>query len=197
MTRIVAVLACIFLAAAVPRAFAGSTSVGGSVTFDQRAKDVGVPHDVKVLVQGAHTFDNGAILGGSVEYLNNAFIDTATVNVEGTLGYRIHFNPTLSVIGSLGFGEHFTTTGIGGTFPYYVLRAGADVTLDKAWTWNAVAFRYRDAFEPRYNFKTPQLGTGLTYKLDAHNSVSGTVQYNWRKWSPESVGFVVGYSHTF
>lgn len=197
MTKVVGLLACLSLAATVPQAFAGSTSVGGSVTFDQRAKDVGVPHDVKVLLQGAHTFDNGAILGGSVEYLNNAFIDTATVNLEATLGYRIHFNPTLSVIGSLGFGEHFTTSGAGPDFPYYVLRAGADVALNKVLTWNAVSFRYRDAFEEEDNFKTPQLGTGVTYKLDGHNSVSGAVQYNWRDWSPESVGFVIGYSHNF
>jgi hypothetical protein len=51
-------------------------------------------------------------------------------------------------------------------FPYYVFRTGADLGINKALTWNVVSFRYRDAFNPDEHFITPQLATGLTYKLD-------------------------------
>ena len=67
-------------------------------------------------------------------------------------------------------------------FPYYVFRT-ADLGINKALTWNVVSFRYRDAFNPDEHFITPQLATGLTYKLDEQRSILSRPQRNWHDGS--------------
>lgn len=47
------------------------------------------------------------------------------------------------------------------------------------------------------DYLTPQLATGLTFKLDEHNSISTKVQYNWKDWNPDTVGFALGYQYGF
>ena len=74
---------------------------------------------------------------------------------------------------------------------------GADLAIDKVVTWNAFSFRYRDAFDPSDDYLTPQLGTGLTFKVGQHGSISGKAQYNWKDWDPDSIGFALGYKHAF
>jgi hypothetical protein len=180
-----------------PAAMAGSTSVGVSVTSDRREDDIGVPQSAKVDVNASHTFDIGIILGGSVQYSNTAFSHSATVNLETTAGYRLHLNDVLSVIASVGVGERMQVSGVGDDIAYYVFRTGADLKLNHTVTWNTVAFRYRDAFDTDDDYLTPQLATGFTFKLDEHNSVSSKVQYNWKDWSPDTIGFAVGYAHAF
>ena len=126
-----------------------------------------------------------------------AFSDSATANLEATVGYRLRFNDFLSVIGSVGIGDRLQVSGDGGDIAYYVLRAAADLKLSEKVTWNAVAFRYRDAFESSDDYLTPQLATGVTFKMDDHNSISSKVQYNWKDWHPDTVGFALGYSRSF
>jgi hypothetical protein len=176
---------------------AGSTSVGVSVTSDRQEDDVGVPQSAKIDADISHTFDVGIILGGSVQYSNTAFSDTATVNLETTAGYRIHLNDVLSVVGSVGVGERVQVSGVGDDIAYYVLRTGANIKLSDTVTWDAVAFRYRDAFDTGDDYLTPQLATGFTFKLDAHNSVSTKVEYNWKDWNPDTIGFALGYAYSF
>jgi hypothetical protein len=178
-------------------AVAGSTSVGVSVTSDRQEDDVGVPQSAKIDADISHTFDVGIILGGSVQYSNTAFSDTATVNVEMTAGYRVHLNDVLSVVGSVGVGERLQVSGVGDDIAYYVLRAGANIKLSDTVTWDAVAFRYRDAFDTGDDYLTPQLATGFTFKLDGHNSVSTKVEYNWKDWNPDTIGFALGYAYSF
>ena len=72
-----------------------------------------------------------------------------------------------------------------------------DLVVSKIVTWNAVGFRYRDAFDSSNDYLTPQLGTGLTFKVGQHGSISGKVDYNWKDWNPDSVGFSLGYKHAF
>jgi hypothetical protein len=178
-------------------AMAGSTSVGVTVTSDRQEDDLDVPQSAKVDVSVSHTFDIGVILGGSVQYSNTASSDSATVNIETTAGYRVHLNDLLSVIASIGVGERLQVSGSGDDIPYYVVRAGADMKLSETITWNAVAFRYRDAFDRDDDYLTPQLATGFTFRLDEHNSVSTKIQYNWKDWNPDTIGFALGYSHSF
>jgi hypothetical protein len=176
---------------------ADSTSVGVSFTTDREATDLDLPKDAKVEISASHTFDTGVILGASGEYTNTAFSDSSTVKLEGTVGYRAELGGLFSVTGSAGLGENIQASGSGDTFPYYVLRIGADVKATDHLTWNIITFRYRDAFNSGEDFLTPQVATGLSYDLDGHNSISGAVQYNWKGWDPDSVGLELGYKYRF
>ena len=178
-------------------AFAGSTSVSAAITSDRQEDDLGVPQSTKITLGAAHAFDMGVILGASVEYSDTAFKDSATTNLEATLGYRLHVNDDLSLIGSVGLGGRFQSEGTGDDIAYYVLRAGADWDITDTVTWNAVAFRYRDGFKTSDDYLTPQLATGVSFKIDEHNSISTRVEYNWKDWTPNTVGFAVGFGHTF
>ena len=127
-----------------------------------------------------------------------SFSDSATVKLEGTVGYRAALGYCFSVTGSAGLGENIQASGSGDNFPYYVLRIGADVKATEDVTWNIITFRYRDGFDPDDNFLTPQVATGLSYDLDDHNSISGGVaQYNWKDWKPDTVGLELGYKYRF
>ena len=137
------------------------------------------------------------ILGASGEYSNTAFSNSATVKLEGTVGYRAELGDRFSVTGSAGLGENIQASGSGDSFPYYVLRIGADVKATEDLTWNIITFRYRDGFDPDDNFLTPQVATGLSYDLDEHNSISGVAQYNWKDWEPDTVGLELGYNIGF
>jgi hypothetical protein len=178
-------------------AMAGDTSVGLTFTSDRDEQDVGTPQTTKAQVSISHAFDTGFVLGASVEYADTAFKDSSTVNIETTAGYRFRATDRISMTGSVGLGGRLQAVGIGDDFAYYVLRAGTDLKLTDVVTWNAIAFRYRDAFDSEENYLTPQLATGLTFKMDEHNSVSGKVQYNWKDWKPDTIGFVIGYGHAF
>ena len=197
MIRAIRLLTALASVGATSEAIAGSTSVGVSVTSDRQEDDVGVPQSAKVTASVSHTFDIGIILGGSIQYSNTAFSHSATVNLETTAGYRIHLNDMLSVIASVGVGERLQVSGTGEEIAYYVLRTGANIKLSDAVTWDAVAFRYRDAFDSGDDYLTPQLATGFTFKLDEHNSVSTKVEYNWKDWNPDTIGFALGYAHSF
>lgn len=197
MVRTIRLLTAIAVVGAVSDALAGSTSVGVSVTSDRQEDDIGVPQSAKVTADVSHTFDTGIVLGGSVQYSNTAFSHSATVNLETTAGYRVHFNDMLSVIASVGVGERVQASGTGDDIAYYVLRAGANIKLSDVVTWDAVAFRYRDSFDTDDDYLTPQLATGFTFKLDEHNSVSTKVQYNWKDWNPDTIGFEMGYAYAF
>lgn len=180
-----------------PEAFADNNRFTVSITSDRKESDLGVPNATKLLVGGEHTFGNGLILGASAEYAGNAFSSSATANLETTLAYRIRFDEVFSVVGSVGLGGHVQVQGSGQDFPYYVFRAAADVKLNDAFTWNAVAFRYRDGFSASDDFLTPQLATGLTYRIDDHNTVGGRVQYNWKDWKPNTIGFQIAFGRSF
>lgn len=176
---------------------ADNTSIGVSFTADQEAHDLELPKDAKVKISASHGFNNGVILGASGEYSNTAFSDSATVKLEGTVGYRAELGGLFSVTGSAGLGENIQASGSGDNFPYYVLRIGAEVKATESVTWNIVTFRYRDAFDPDDDFLTPQIATGLSYDLDEHNSISGVAQYNWKDWEPDSVGLEFGYKYRY
>jgi hypothetical protein len=197
MIRAIRLLTAMAVVGAASDALAGSTSVGVSVTSDRQEDDIGVPQSAKVTVNASHTFDIGIILGGSLQYSNTAFSDSATVNAETTVGYRFHLNDMLSVIASVGVGERLQASGTGDDIAYYVLRTGANVKLNDTVTWDAIAFRYRDSFDADDDYLTPQLATGFTFKLDEHNSVSTKVQYNWKDWNPDTIGFEMGYAYAF
>lgn len=197
MDRLVIPLTALTLLAATGNALCDSTSVSITATSDRKEDDVGVPQSAKAEIGVAHTLDGGVILGASMEYANTAFSDSATLNLETTVGYRMHLNEVVSVLGSVGVGERVQVSGSGDDIAYYVLRAAADLKLNETVTWNAVALRYRDGFDPDDDYLTPQIATGFTFGLDDHNAISTKLQYNTKDHEPNTIGFALGYSHGF
>ena len=183
-------------AAMVCAARAESSTIGANVTSDRNPDKFAIPKNLKYELNGSHTFDNGLILAGLVVFTDDAFVPKSSENLEGTLGYRLPLNRIFSVVGSGGVGEHWRQNP-DSAFPYYVFRIGADFDLNKILTWNVVSFRYRDAFNPEEHYNTPQLATGLTYKLDDQRSVLTKLQRNWHDGSPSSTGVLLGYQQKF
>jgi hypothetical protein len=184
--------------AALPAlAHAGDTTVSATVTSDREEQAPAVPQSSKLKLGLAHHFDGGVVLGGSAEYADTAFSPSATVNLETTLGAHLPLGERLSLSGSVGVGGRLNAAGSNESFPYYVLRSGADLKLSEHLTWNAVGFRYRDAFDPDDDYLTPQLATGLTVRLDGGHALSGKVEYNWKDWKPDTVGVEFGYAFSF
>lgn len=197
ITHVIPLLIALAMVAVTSDAMADSSSIGVSLTSDRDQQNLGEPQSTQFEVSASHTFDTGVILGASAQYSNKAFSDSATANLEATVGYRLRFNDFLSVIGSVGIGDRLQVSGDGSDIAYYVLRAAADLKLSEKVTWNAVAFRYRDALESSDDYLTPQLATGVTFQVDDHNSISSKIQYNWKDWHPDTVGFALGYSRSF
>jgi len=183
-------------ACSVRGASANSSTVGVQITSDREPSNFADPKNTKFELNGAHTFNSGWTLGGSFEYNDHAFSNRASQNLEGTIGYRIPINPALSVFGSGGLGEHWRERP-SAEFPYYVLRVGADLDLSRTVTWNVVTFRYRDAFNPSDNFNTPQVATGVSFKLDEQRTITTKVMRNWRDGSPSSTGVALGFKQGF
>jgi hypothetical protein len=182
--------------ATVCAAFAEGSTIGVLITSDRDPGDFAAPKDAKYELNGAHTFDNGLILGSSFQYNDRAFSDRTSENLEGTLGYRVPINGSLSIFGSTGLGEHWRQNP-SAAFPYYVLRVGADLDLNQTVTWNAITFRYRNAFDPNDNYNTPQLATGFTIKMDEQRAITTKIMRNWRDGSPSSTGVALGFKQSF
>jgi Outer membrane protein beta-barrel domain len=177
-------------------ASAGSNSVGMAMTTDRDPDDFDVPKDLKYELSGAHTFDDGLILGGSFQYTDTTFSDRASQNLEATLGYRMPLDSVLSVNGSAGLGEHWRENP-STYFPYYVLRIGADLELTQNITWNAISYRFRDAFDRDDDYNTPQIATGVTFKLAGESSVAVKIMRNWKDDQPSSTGVSLGFKQRF
>ena len=191
-----AILTLPAIAATVSGAAAESSTVGVVITSDRDPGEFADPKGIKYQLNGGHTFDNGLILGGSFEYRDRAFSPRTGQNLEGTIGYRIPANFAVSIFGSAGLGEHWRQNP-GAAFPYYVLRVGADLNLNRIITWNAITFRYRNAFDPDDNFNTPQVATGVSFKLDEQRTVTTKIVRNWRDGSPSSTGVALGFKQGF
>jgi hypothetical protein len=177
-------------------ATAESSTIGILITSDRDSGHFADPKDTKVLLDGAHTFANGLILGGSFEYRDQAFSQEMTQNLEGTLGYRVPLTSGLSIWGSAGVGERWQENP-STSFPYYVARVGADLDLTQTVTWNVITFRYRNSFDPNDNFDTPQLATGFTCKVDAQRAITFKVERNQRDGTPSSTGVSIGFKQGF
>jgi hypothetical protein len=192
----VALLVAAAFVGTIRGATAESSTIGILITSDRDSGHFADPKDTKVLLDGAHTFANGLILGGSFEYRDQAFSREMTQNLEGTLGYRVLLTSDLSIWGSAGVGERWQENP-STSFPYYVSRVGADLDLTQTLTWNVITFRYRNSFDPNDNFDTPQLATGFTYKVDGQRAITFKVERNRRDGTPSSTGVSIGFKQGF
>jgi hypothetical protein len=195
-TTFVVVLACVTIATPCGTASAGDNSIGVGIISDRDPGNFGDPKNTKYELNGSHTFDGGLIFGGSFQYSDRTFSDRASQNLEGTIGYRMPLGAALSITGSAGIGEHWHQNP-NTDFPYYVLRAAADFKLSQTIAWNVISYRFRDGFDRSDDYNTPQLATGLTFNLDAQNSISAKIMRNWKDGQPSSTGVALGFKQRF
>ena len=179
------------------RAVAGDdNSVGLTVTSNREAGDFSVLKNLQYQLSGDHTFTNGLILGGSFQYTDTSFSDQSNQNLEATMGYRLPLNFGFSLTGTAGIGEHWRENA-SVAFPYYFVRATLDFTINQDITWNAISYRFRDAFDHGENYETPQIATGLTFKLNPQSSISAKITRNWKDGQPSSTGVALGFKQRF
>lgn len=173
---------------------ADQTSVNFEIANDREPDDLGVSKDMKYLVGVAHIFDNGIVLGGSFQYTDARAGKSDSQNLEATLGYRFKFGDVFSINASAGAGGRFVAMD---DFAYYVLRVGADIELSRQVTWNAIGYRYRNAFDTDNDYDTPEVSTGLSFKIDDKNSLSTKLYQEWKDGEKDETGIAVGFKHAF
>ena len=142
-----------------------------------------------------HRIPGGAFLGLNASTSQAQPGDGAlTQNIEALAGYRMAFGPA-AIKGSLGVGERFTTNS---NFPYWVGRLGADYSISDQLTWNAVEYRYRNAFDAVNSYESHRLGTGLTYSFARNQAIYTNVYRDFNSgWDTSGNGIVAGYKVSF
>ncbi|WP_125461746.1 MULTISPECIES: hypothetical protein [Rhodomicrobium] len=183
---------------AVPAAHAESSTVGIAVTLERQPDDFSDNRGTDVELNGAHVFDNGIIVGGYMKYYDTTSIDQQTLNTEGVVGYtHSFFNKRFNLSGTGGVGERVFIEGDSDDFPYYVFRLAGDIPLTDRTTWNMFTLRYRDAFDGKNDYNTPEIGTGFTYKIDEGNTVSIKLERDYSDGRPSYTGLELGYKYHF
>jgi hypothetical protein len=145
----------------------------------------------------AHSFDSGLIWAGTFQFTDKVGGDRQ-YQAETTIGYAFRLSESWSMPVSAGpgfFWDEDPTTKPSPTFAYYVINAGLNMRISDSWTWNAIAARWRDAFEG--GWQTPKITTGLTYVIDSRDSVYANVGYAWKNGEPDKISLTAGYRYGF
>jgi hypothetical protein len=177
-------------------ATADSNSIGLTITSDRNPNNSAIPKSVKYKLTGEHTFKNGLIFGSSFQYADPAFSESTKQNLEATVAYSIPLNSIFLLKGSAGIGGRWEQNP-DTSFPYYVFRAAIAIKINEDITWDAVSFRYRNAFERSDNYDTPQIATGLTFKVDTQSSISLKIMRDWKEGEPSDMGVSFGVEKKF
>jgi hypothetical protein len=110
-------------------------------------------------------------LGGAAsttQYSDNTLKQT----IEAQAGYKLPSVYGVLVSGKVGVGERFQS---GGNFAYYALYGNADYAINDTITWNAVQYRYRNAFDTANSFETHRIGTGVTFNVTKNVGLTAAV----------------------
>jgi len=176
---------------------AGDWTVGIRTSFDRAPDNFSEPLGTKVEFSAVRAFANGLVLGAAAEPDFKTDNNGVSSTIEGTLGYIWKLGSFASLGGSAGVGEEIQQESSGGSFPYYVLRVHADIDLGDRWSWNLITYRFRDAFNTKNDFNTPEVSTAVTLKLDDSHSVYVRYYYDWKDGEPDSQGIGLGYKYHF
>jgi hypothetical protein len=189
-----AFIACIAL---INPAQAGDWTVGIVTSFDRAPDNFSEPLGTKIEVSAVRAFGNGLVLGVAAEPDFKTDNKGVSSTLEGTFGYIWQLGSFASLGGSAGVGEEIQRESSGGSFPYYVLRVRADIDLGDRWSWNLITYRFRDAFNSKNDFNTPEVSTALTLKIDENRSVLVKYYYAWKDGDPDNQGIGLGYKYHF
>ncbi|MDF2994937.1 MAG: outer rane beta-barrel protein [Xanthobacteraceae bacterium] len=195
-TYVATPLAALLLAICANSAHAGSTSIGGSVTFERMPDDFDASKSTDWELDASHTFDNHFIIGAAVKYYDTSSSPDHNTNVQGSIGYTHDFG-TFALTGSTGIGQHFISSDDSTSFTYYFFTIAADIPISSTIVWNAVSLRYRNAFDTANDYNTPEVATGVTLRLDEHNSVSLRLERDWKDEVPSYTAVELGYKYRF
>lgn len=175
---------------------AGETSIGGTFTTERAPDDFGATTGTDWQIDAAHTFDNKVSISGSVKYYDTAGTSNSKTNAQIGIGYTYDLGK-LALTGTVGIGQHFIHSDDSGSFPYYYITLAGAVPINEKWSWTMFRLRYRNAFDTSNDYDTPEVATGVNFKLDAHNTVSLFIERDWSNGSPSYNGIEVGYHYRF
>jgi hypothetical protein len=176
-------------------ALAGGNSIAIEISNDREPHDFDVSKDMKYEVSGTHRFENGVFLGGLFQYTDPASGGEDSQNLEASVGYRLPLDRSWSLDGSVALGGRFEQGS--SDFAYYALRVGASVRLFDWLTWTVVSYRYRNAFDTDNDYDTPELSTGMAFKVSRANQVTARLYREWKDGSPDDTGLALGFRHDF
>ncbi|WP_428029750.1 hypothetical protein [Ancylobacter sp.] len=177
-------------------AVAGDNVIGVSYTTERAIDDFSATKSSDWQVDYTHTFDNKVSIGGAVKYYDTAGTSDSKTNAQIGIGYTVQLEK-LSVTGTVGIGQHFIDSDESSDFTYYYLTLAGALPIDDKWTWNAFRLRYRNAFDSKNDYITPEIATGVSYKIDGKNSLSLMVEYDWSQNEPSYTGIELGYKYHF
>lgn len=174
-----------------PSFFASTTSLHDANTYDDTS--------VKLIL--SHRFDDPFEVEGSLKD-DIKQEGKRQYYAEGKAAYRFDFG-RFSLVPSAALGVTWNDTGFGpggdATAAYYALYLAGNLKLTEQLTWTMFNLRYRDAFD--YVWVTPEIGTGLSYKLTRADQIYGTASYSWKGTGdglhPDTYSVALGIQHGF
>jgi hypothetical protein len=195
-------LGCAFLGMLMVPLAAGATDLGvvrgSDGVFTEPANSIGIEvspsffatneaghafgnyDDTSIKLTLAHRFPEPFEIEGSLKDDIKQH-DRHQFYAESRIGYRFEFG-RFSLKPSAALGVTWNDTGFGpkgaSSAAYYAAYLAGDVELSKKLTWNLFDVRYRDAFD--YVWVTPEVSTGLTYRLTQANQIYGSTSYSWK-----------------
>lgn len=187
---------CAMLAAGIHAAAADSTSIGGTFTTERGPEDFSATTGTDWQGDITHTFDNKFSISGAVKYYDTAGTTDSKTNVQVGIGYTWELGK-MSLTGSIGAGQHFIHSDDDTSFPYYYLTIAGSAPIAEKWSWTMFRLRYRNAFDTSNDYDTPEVATGVTYNIDAHNNVSLFIERDWSNGAASYTGIEVGYHYKF
>lgn len=157
----------------------------GGAGFDEKVENtVSAPEFGVGLTYKA---DTGFLLGMSLDVAqkDNAPYDLEVLT-EGQFGYSFNVAAfRFGAIGGAGFRQASENDRLGAASDghlYYVGIVFADVKIAERVTFNAIEYRYRDAFDTdRYAFNSQRVSTGLTLNLTPGHALYGKVGHTFEK----------------
>ena len=93
------ILMMIVCVALTSPAVAGATEIAIEAKSDRNPSNFDIPKDTKIKIDGAHTFVNGAIPGGSLKSTIDVGSGEIKYDLETTLGYKWKVNDIFSLRG--------------------------------------------------------------------------------------------------
>lgn len=116
-------------------------------------------------------------------------------SLEANAWYHRHVYGPVSVKLGVGVGERLQS---GHNFGYYALYASTGYDINSNWTLNPVQYRYRNGFDTIDHFESHQVGTGVTYNINAANAISAKLYRTYDGgWRTQADGGALLYSVRF
>jgi len=144
----------------------------------------------------SHDLGKGLSVGGMAQ-TTQAPSSLLNQSVEGQVGYALPAMNNITLSGKLGVGERFATT----NFPYVAVYGNVDYKINDKVTLNAVQYTYTTAIDAdKYDYKSNQLGTGITYNITKKYAVNASVTRTFdtsSKFNATGDQFMVGLTTNF